>query len=371
MEERIQDKPEHEMDPAQEEAILSLDYISKAFDDTLVLDNLSFSVHKGEFVTLLGPSGCGKTTTLRIIAGLESADNGRVLLQGGDVTDLAPNKRNVNTVFQSYALFPHMNVMKNVGYGLKIKGVDKTTARQRIMDMLDIVQLSGFEKRMPDQLSGGQKQRVAIARALVNNPDVLLLDEPLGALDLQLRRQMQKELKNIQKTLNGTFIYITHDQEEALNMSDRIAIMNKGRFEQLGTPDEIYERPRTIFAAQFIGNANILDGVIAGRCADHLYDATYLGARIRIYAENEHPSGDAVSISLRAERVRYGKTPREGFTLRGKIEEHSYIGGTRHTAIVLSNGETLDCRGFWPEDYCGVGEEVYVFWDPKHVPAIE
>lgn len=370
MKEKKQETIEQESEPVQEEAILLLEHISKSFDDTLVLNDVSFTMKKGEFVTLLGPSGCGKTTTLRIIAGLESADHGRVLIQGIDVTNLAPNKRNVNTVFQSYALFPHMNVMKNVGYGLKIKGMEKEKIRRRVLDMLEIVQLSGFEKRMPDQLSGGQRQRVAIARALVNNPDVLLLDEPLGALDLQLRRQMQKELKNIQKTIGGTFVYITHDQEEALNMSDRIAIMNQGRFEQIGTPDEIYERPQTRFAAQFIGDANILEGEILAQYGERLYEVVCLGAQVRICAQQAHRAGQPVAISLRAERVRYGKEPREGFTLRGRIAEYSYIGGTRHTAIVLQNGETIDCRGFWPEDDCGVGEEVYVFWDPKHVPAI-
>ena len=243
------------------EISLELKEIKKSFTEgEAVLDNISLEISKGEFITLLGSSGCGKTTTLRIIAGLEQPDAGSVWLDGREVTGLEPNQRDVNTVFQNYALFPHMNVAENIGYGLKLKKVPKSEIRKKVSQMLELVQLEGYEKRKPSELSGGQKQRVAIARALVNNPKVLLLDEPLGALDLQLRRAMQIELKHLQKKLGITFIYITHDQEEAINMSDRIAVMRDGRIEQIGTPDEIYNHPKTSYVATFVGNANILHG---------------------------------------------------------------------------------------------------------------
>ena len=244
------------------EVSLELKEIKKSFTEgEAVLDNISLEISKGEFITLLGSSGCGKTTTLRIIAGLEQPDAGSVWLDGREVTGLEPNQRDVNTVFQNYALFPHMNVAENIGYGLKLKKVPKSEIRKKVSQMLELVQLEGYERRKPSELSGGQKQRVAIARALVNNPKVLLLDEPLGALDLQLRRAMQIELKHLQKKLGITFIYITHDQEEAINMSDRIAVMRDGRIEQIGTPDEIYNHPKTSYVATFVGNANILYGV--------------------------------------------------------------------------------------------------------------
>ena len=244
------------------EVSLELKEIKKSFTEgEAVLDNISLEISKGEFITLLGSSGCGKTTTLRIIAGLEQPDAGSVWLDGREVTGLEPNQRDVNTVFQNYALFPHMNVAENIGYGLKLKKVPKSEIRKKVSQMLELVQLEGYERRKPSELSGGQKQRVAIARALVNNPKILLLDEPLGALDLQLRRAMQIELKHLQKKLGITFIYITHDQEEAINMSDRIAVMRDGCIEQIGTPDEIYNHPKTSYVATFVGNANILHGV--------------------------------------------------------------------------------------------------------------
>lgn len=241
--------------------LLELKNIKKSFtpgED--VLDDICLTVARGEFVTLLGSSGCGKTTTLRIVAGLEQTDSGSVWINGQDVTKLPPDKRDVNTVFQNYALFPHMNVAENIGYGLKLRKVPRGEIKKKVAQMLELVQLEGYERRKPSELSGGQKQRVAIARALVNNPKVLLLDEPLGALDLQLRRAMQIELKHLQKKLGITFIYITHDQEEAINMSDRIAVMRDGRIEQIGTPDEIYNHPKTSYVATFVGNANILHG---------------------------------------------------------------------------------------------------------------
>ncbi len=238
--------------------ILRIEHISKAFGQTQVIQDLSFEVAAGEFLTILGSSGCGKTTLLRMICGLEDVDAGRIILDGKEVTHAEPNHRAVNTVFQSYALFPHMNVYDNVAYPLKIARVPKEEIQRRVAEVLSLVQMTGYEKRYPSELSGGQKQRIAIARAVIARPKLLLLDEPLGALDLNLRHAMQSELKNLQKTLGITFLYITHDQEEALNMSDRIAVMHEGHFVQLGSPAEIYDAPCNTYVARFIGEANIL-----------------------------------------------------------------------------------------------------------------
>jgi spermidine/putrescine transport system ATP-binding protein len=238
--------------------LLRLEGITKSFGHIEVLRGLDLSVNRGEFITLLGSSGCGKTTILRIIAGLETADSGRVLMDGIDVKGLSPDKRGVNMVFQNYALFPHMNVEQNVGYSLKLKGMAKPEIRQAVKEVLTLVRLDGFEKRSPNELSGGQRQRVAVARAIINKPKALLLDEPLGALDLQLRRQLQVELKRIQKQLGISFVYITHDQEEALAMSDRVAVMRNGVFEQIDSAAEVYKNPQTAFVAGFVGNANLI-----------------------------------------------------------------------------------------------------------------
>ncbi|MDR1642544.1 MAG: ABC transporter ATP-binding protein [Clostridiales bacterium] len=242
-------------------SLLELRNLRKSFNGVEVLKGIRLKAESGEFVTLLGPSGCGKTTTLRLIAGLELPDSGKVYLDGKDVTMSAPNKRSVNTVFQNYALFGHMNVEANIRYSLKIKRAPKAVMEEAVTAALKLVQLEGFQKRMPSELSGGQKQRVAIARAVVGKPKLLLLDEPLGALDLKLRRQMQVELKGLQRQLGITFIYITHDQEEALNMSDRIAVMNNGAFEQIGSASEVYDRPKTSFVAGFVGSANVIRGI--------------------------------------------------------------------------------------------------------------
>ena len=240
--------------------ILSISNICKNFGDVTALNNFSIDIDEGEFITILGPSGCGKTTLLRIISGLESPDKGKVVLDGTDITDYPPEKRNINTVFQNYALFPHMNVFNNIAYGLRLKKIPKDEIKHKVDDALQLVRLNGYEKRKINQLSGGQKQRVAIARALVLNPKVLLLDEPLGALDHNLRISMQDELKKMQKLSGTTFIYITHDQDEALNLSDRIVLMNNSTIEQIGTPQEIYGIPQNLYVANFVGVSNILKG---------------------------------------------------------------------------------------------------------------
>ena len=242
--------------------IIEIQGISKVYGDNTVLDNLSLNIRKNEFLTLLGPSGCGKTTTLKIIAGFENADSGKVVFNGNDISDLPPYKRQLNTVFQKYALFPHMNIYENIAFGLKIKKLPKEEIDKKVREMLKMVALEGFEKRSVESLSGGQQQRVAIARALVNEPQVLLLDEPLGALDLKLRKEMQLELKKIQKRLGITFIFVTHDQEEALTMSDTIVVMNKGVIQQMGSPEDIYNEPANAFVADFIGESNILSGIM-------------------------------------------------------------------------------------------------------------
>lgn len=249
-----------------EKELIRFENISKSFDSTDVLKDLTLSIHENEFVTLLGPSGCGKTTTLRILGGFEMPDSGRVFFDGMDITSLPPNKRQLNTVFQKYALFTHMNVAENIAFGLKIKGQDKSMIREKIAYSLKLVGLEGYEKRSPSSLSGGQQQRIAIARAIVNEPKVLLLDEPLGALDLKLRQDMQYELIRLKEELGITFVYVTHDQEEALTMSDTVVVMNQGRIQQIGSPEDIYNEPQNAFVADFIGESNLLDGIMVHDC---------------------------------------------------------------------------------------------------------
>ena len=242
--------------------VVSLRDIVVEFDGQRILDGLNLDIHDKEFVTLLGSSGCGKTTTLRLIAGFLEPNAGKVLLKGKDITGVPPYKRPVNTVFQKYALFPHLNVFENVAFGLRLKKLDEDTIRRKVRDMLEVVGLKGFERRSISQMSGGQQQRVAIARSLVNEPEILLLDEPLGALDLKLRKEMQLELKRLQREMNITFVYVTHDQEEALTMSDTVVVMNKGNIQQIGSPQDIYNEPRNAFVAKFIGDSNIVDGIM-------------------------------------------------------------------------------------------------------------
>lgn len=357
--------------------LLELKNIKKSFtpgED--VLDDICLTVARGEFVTLLGSSGCGKTTTLRIVAGLEQTDSGSVWINGQDVTKLPPDKRDVNTVFQNYALFPHMNVAENIGYGLKLRKVPRGEIKKKVAQMLELVQLEGYEKRKPSELSGGQKQRVAIARALVNNPKILLLDEPLGALDLQLRRAMQIELKHLQKKLGITFIYITHDQEEAINMSDRIAVMRDGRIEQIGTPDEIYNHPKTSYVATFVGNANILHGVaesIQGENAIVKIGNDRVIVKLETSQQNtgakQHlTAGENVTLAVRSENILLQETAVIGDTgtdyrdavdisvadgsldahnknsvsgLQATVTEKNFAGGQLRVTLKLSDGTQL------------------------------
>lgn len=347
--------------------ILELSGITKDFGQGEVLRGIDLSVAPGEFLTLLGPSGCGKTTTLRIIAGLESPSSGQVLLDGVDVTNWPPEARNVNTVFQNYALFPHMTVAGNIGYGLKIRGAKKSLIQKKVDEMLRLVQLEGFEKRSPASLSGGQRQRVAIARAVVLAPKLLLLDEPLGALDLQLRRQMQTELKALQETLGISFVYITHDQEEALNMSNRIALMREGVFEQIGTPEEMYENPRTRFAAGFIGQTNLLECVMSSADALSVADQT-VPAHIPPHVEAK--AGDTVALCLRMERLKVGTKPPEGhFSLRGKLVEHRFANGSLRMVVELSDGQQLTALSQTRRDV-EPGDCVHVWWNAEHAAVV-
>lgn len=346
-----------------EATLMELEHLEKSFGGSPVLRGVSLSVRRGEFLTLLGPSGCGKTTTLRIAAGLTVPDAGRVLLSGTDVTALPPEKREVNTVFQNYALFPHMNVEKNIAYGLKIRGASREEQRRTVQELLRLVALEGYEKRMPAQLSGGQRQRVAIARAVALQPRVLLLDEPLGALDLKLRQQMQKELKNLQQRLGISFVYVTHDQEEALNMSDRIAIMRDGLIEQLGTPEEIYERPATRFAARFIGQGSILEGRVeqAGASATSLR----VPGGLVLASPSSLPSGQRAAVSVHAERIQLSMAPMPGFTLRAVVRDLRYAGSLLRAELQVENGDTLTAHAVGAlSQLPPVGSTVYPYWEP-------
>ena len=399
------------------EISLELKNIKKSFQEGEdVLESICLTAKKGEFVTLLGSSGCGKTTTLRIIAGLEQPDSGQVFLNGKDVTSLEPNQRNVNTVFQNYALFPHMNVADNIGYGLKLKKTSKAEISRRVKEMLELVQLSGFEKRKPSELSGGQRQRVAIARALVNNPEVLLLDEPLGALDLQLRRAMQHELKRLQKKLGITFIYITHDQEEAINMSDTIAVMNHGRFEQIGTPDEIYNHPKTSYVAMFVGNANILTGVVESvdpertdGASDQITVRTDAGKvivsmnNVNITAEPDKgylpQKGEKVTIAVRSENIRFEEnkenaqestqnytlentqksahesaeknTDNSCYGLIAEVVEKTFAGGQLRVVLKTSEGQEIVASRYGIDTNVSVGEKVRCCFLPTDAVLVD
>lgn len=359
------------------EDLLRLIDITKSFTGTEVLKGINLSAGRGEFITLLGPSGCGKTTTLRIIAGLESPDEGTVLLEQADLTGTDPNKRDVNTVFQNYALFPHMNVENNIGYGLKIKRVKKEEIHSRVKSMLELVQLEGFEKRMPGELSGGQKQRVAIARALINEPKLLLLDEPLGALDLKLRRQMQIELKRLQKKLGITFIYITHDQEEALNMSDRIAVMNEGQFVQIGTPSDIYDRPESSYVASFVGNANILSGTVTQIRQETVFFRHESGMGSFFARGRRFVTGMPVTVAIRGEQTTLGQSDplyidqKDRMGLKGTVKEKSFSGGMLHIVVELTNGEEFTCNRHGIDYEIGSGDKAVIEWLPEHCVAVD
>ena len=339
--------------------IIELKNISKSFDGDVVLDNISLDIYDNEFLTLLGPSGCGKTTTLRIISGFVQPDEGEVVFMGDDITDVPPHKRNVNTVFQRYALFPHLNVFENIAFPLREKKVPKAEIEEKVKEMLKLVMLTGFEKRNVTSLSGGQQQRVAIARALINHPKVLLLDEPLSALDLKLRKDMQQELKKIQKSTGITFVFVTHDQEEALSMSDTIVVMSEGKIQQIGTPVDIYNEPENAFVADFIGESNIIDGVMLedgkARFSGHTFDCLDSGFEKR----------EPVDIVIRPEDVDI--VPVEKGMLEGVVTSVTFMGV--HYEIIV------DIKGFkWmiqTTDFVDVDEHIGIYLEPDAIHVMK
>ncbi len=318
--------------------------VSRYFGDVKAVDNISYTIRDGEFFTLLGPSGSGKTTCLRMIAGFEMPTGGQIKLFGQDVTRLPPYERDVNTVFQDYALFPHMTVAENIGYGLMVKKVPRLEREKRVAEILELVQLPGLERRKPSELSGGQRQRVALARALINHPKVLLLDEPLGALDLKLRQQMQLELKAIQHEVGITFIFVTHDQEEALTMSDRIAVYDLGRIEQIGTPSELYERPATRFVATFVGTSNVFEGETA--------------AAIR---------GSRQTFSVRPEKIRLFEAGSETggmCAVGGRVRDVIYVGMHTRYQVEIDSGQEITVveQNLEPGTQVAIGQRVHLAW---------
>ena len=348
--------------------------VTKRFANTVAVDRVTIEVSRGEFFSLLGPSGCGKTTSLRMIAGFEEPDEGRVVLSGNDIAGVAPYKRNVNTVFQSYALFPHLTVADNVAFGLKRKRTPRAEIRERVGRYLELVQLRGYDKRRPSQLSGGQQQRVALARALVNEPAVLLLDEPLGALDLKLRKQMQLELMRIQREVGVTFIYVTHDQEEALVMSDRLAVMSDGRVEQIGYPEDIYERPATRFVAGFIGTSNIIEAEIVGRVGNLLQVTSAPGDRLLVAPPPDRAlrPGERVAFTVRPEKLRVAAVddaaPETFCSAAGTVADVVYQGVSTQLVVRTDEGATLVAFRQNSErvNDAGVpGTRVRLIWNPE------
>jgi spermidine/putrescine transport system ATP-binding protein len=352
---------------SNERGSVQLTGITKRFGTMTAVDAVHLDVHPGEFLSLLGPSGCGKTTTLRMLAGFEQPDAGSIRISGQEVAGVPPHKRDVNTVFQQYALFPHMSVWDNVAFGPRSRKVGEAELRPKVDEMLNIVRLGEFAKRRPSQLSGGQQQRVALARALVNRPSVLLLDEPLGALDLKLRQAMQIELKRIQRDVGITFVFVTHDQEEALTMSDRIAVMTQGRIEQLGTPGEIYERPASVFVAGFIGSANLLPATVASVDGDQVVVATQAGVTVRGSSGGRRfEVGGPATVMVRPERIDIGTgAAPSADALRARVTESIFQGAS--SKVILRTDEHTELiahveagHGTMPRS----GDEVWVSWAP-------
>jgi spermidine/putrescine transport system ATP-binding protein len=357
------------------EADIHLDGVTKRFGDMTAVDDVTLSIERGAFYALLGPSGCGKTTTLRMIGGFEDPTSGKIYLGGDEVTQRPPYKRDVNTVFQSYALFPHLTVEKNVGFGLERKKVGKDELRKRVAEILELVQLAPLAKRKPSQLSGGQQQRVALARALVNRPRALLLDEPLGALDLRLRKQLQIELKRIQQDIGITFVHVTHDQEEAMSMADTIAVMHGGRIEQAGSAADLYERPQTEFVASFLGVSNLVDAQVRGADGGLTRVETHDGAGLHVPTDRcGSADNGAVRVGVRPEKVTLvpaGRNPPSGANvLRGKVIVAAFLGVSIQYVIRAAGGEELtviqqNAEGAEPESFAA-GRDVQLAWDPQH-----
>ena len=366
------------MDESKTSAIKStqdmiiLTNLRKQYGDFVAVENTTLNVKKGEFLTFLGSSGCGKTTTLRMIAGFEDPTEGSILIGGKHAEHLPPNKREVNTVFQNYALFPHLTIRENIAFGLKLQKVKKAEIKERVENIIKLVKLEEHADKSPDQLSGGQKQRVAIARAIINNPKVLLLDEPLGALDLKLRKEMQLELKQLQRELEITFIYVTHDQEEALTMSDRIVVMNKGRIEQVGTAHEIYERPQTKFVAQFIGETNLFENVEILEKNGNDYVVAIGSEKVSTDSMKDFKPGEKVHISIRPENMKLSRTPMEGReSIAVTYDSNIYVGNISKFVVFTDQGRRLTASEF-SEDAgtFNKGDKVYINWIPERAVMI-
>jgi len=354
--------------PTATEYDIRLIGLTKRFDEVVAVDDISLDIDRGHFFALLGPSGCGKTTTLRMIGGFEEPTEGRIELGGVDVAPLPPYKRDVNTVFQSYALFPHLSIFENVAFGLRRRGVKGSELRSRVHESLELVGLAGLERRKPRQLSGGQQQRIALARALVNRPRVLLLDEPLGALDLKLRKEMQLELKRIQSEVEITFVHVTHDQEEAMTMADRIVIMNSGHIEQLGTPTELYESPRTAFVAGFLGVSNLLEAMVTGDDRVKLADGTEVRVPRKALAERT----GTVEIGVRPEKLRVGATEAEANSLSGTVTESAYIGvSTQYILDTPAGPVTVYVQNDRPGGQVATGERLTLSWSPESTFVVD
>ena len=349
------------------EIVIQLDHVRKSFGDFVAVEHADFGIRQGEFFAMLGPSGCGKTTTLKMIAGFEQPTSGKVLLNGADVSRVPPYKRNVNTVFQQYALFPHMTVADNVRFGPRSKKVPKSEYEPNVAQMLEVVRLGEFADRRPAQLSGGQQQRVALARALVNFPSALLLDEPLAALDLKLREAMQFELKRIQREVGITFVFVTHDQGEALTMSDRIAVMSEGRVEQIGTPQEIYNSPASLFVAGFIGSANLLPGDVVGSDGGDTVVELTAGHTVRARTDLERPAGTPVSVMLRPERLTASAAARDdGRSIEGTVADVVFQGATARIVVRLKDDSEVIASVITGTDlpFLMPGNTVHLTWEP-------
>lgn len=360
---------------ASEALDIELREVFKFYNQEPAIHGISLDVKQGEFFSILGPSGCGKTTTLRLIAGFEMADGGKVIIQGQSMNNVPPYRRPVNTVFQSYALFSHLNVWENIAFGLRLKKIRRKEIQSRVEEALKLVRMEGLQKRFPSQLSGGQQQRVALARALVNHPTVLLLDEPLGALDLKLRKQMQVELSNLHRELGLTFVMVTHDQEEALSLSDRIAVMNKGLIEQIGTPSEIYEKPRTRFVADFIGDTNLFDGEIVGVDGENIQVLTKTGLAIVVNRQSDTPTGmkNLVAVSIRPEKVQLSLYKPSILTncFEGWLVNVMYLGTHVNYIVELKNRDRISVLqpntiNILPNP----DTPIYAWWDEKDCLAI-
>ena len=354
--------------------LVRIEGVSKHFGETVALDNLTLDIAQGEFVTFLGPSGCGKSTTLRILGGFEQPTSGRVILDGEDVTFQPPEKRHVNMVFQDYALFPHMTVRQNISFGLELKGMGKAAIRQRQDEIMSFLELDAFGKRYPAQLSGGQRQRVALARALAPDPALLLLDEPLGALDAKLRGQVQQELKAIQRRTHKTFFFVTHDQEEALTMSDRIVVMNNGRVEQDGTPEELYFHPTTRFVAEFIGETNLLTGEMRGQDGDSVM-MNWFGQTLRGHAPGGAPRvGDAVTASVRLEKLDFHTTrPDATNAVQGTVVGKTFLGSRMTLDLVIKEAQGAKLRAFVDAEMGqSVGSDpIWIGWDSDSMSVLQ